>query len=108
MRRIAEYRLRARKWTTVATNFSGPERIYLEIWSPTRIKWRRIGLIPGFGSFRKRTALWSGFGIVQIKMYENRTCKVTHGGSPPPGFYDDDAPTPPEEKAQFAMRNLPQ
>lgn len=108
MQRKAEYRIRAHEWTTVATHFTPiPEPIHLEVWSPTRIKWRRIGLIPGFGTFRKHTSLLNWLGIIQIRMYESRTCTVYHGGDPPPGL-GQETPTPTAKKAQYAMKHLPQ
>ena len=107
MRRKAEYRIRAHEWTTIATRFSlKPEAIHLEIWSPTRIKWRRIGLFPGIGSFRKKTSLTSWLGVVQIRMYESRTCTVYHGKKPPPNFGMEDPHTPADVKAQYAMKHL--
>lgn len=107
MRRQAEYRIRAHEWTTVAAHFTPkPESVHLEIWSPARIKWRRIGIIPGFGSFRKHTTLHNWLGIIQIRIPESRTCTVYHGGPPPPTMKEP--PTPSAKKAQYAMKHLPQ
>ena len=77
-----EVHLKARRWTTVAVN-SGlrTKHLHLEVWAPRTARWRRIGVLPGFGRFKQYLSLVLPLGIVQVKIHENRNCTVTIGNA---------------------------
>ncbi|MEM1270443.1 MAG: hypothetical protein AAGI08_10385 [Bacteroidota bacterium] len=105
MSKKVDVRVRRGEWTTVATGGLSPEKVHFEVWSPHPVKWRRLALVPGFGSFRKRMSTGVWLGIVQIMMPENRTCMVTYGEEPPPPTSQGDSSG--EKKEQFSMKYLP-
>ncbi|HCR49537.1 MAG TPA: hypothetical protein DIW24_07910 [Bacteroidetes bacterium] len=71
------YHLRSGKWKTVALNFGLlPRRITIEINATRPVKWRRLALIPGLGSFNAQKKTFLFWGILQLKCYENRTATV--------------------------------
>ena len=68
-----EFQVRRGEWVTVASNWSfKPKAVHIEIWSPVKISYRRVGLIPGLGSFRKRKISWLSMGFIQVRSRENR------------------------------------
>lgn len=80
--RNREYHLKTNKWTTIATNYSLRSRyVHAEVWAPRVASWRRIGIVPGFGRFRRHFSAFLPFGIIQVKFRENRTCRVQIGDS---------------------------
>jgi hypothetical protein len=75
-----EYHLKSNKWTTIAKNYSLRSRVvYAEVWAPRVASWRRIGIFPGYGKFRRYLSASLPFGILQVKFRENRTCTVHIG-----------------------------
>jgi hypothetical protein len=79
---VREYHLKSNKWTTVARNFSlKPKFICAEVWAPRAASWRRIGIMPGYGKFRRYLSAHLPFGVIQVKFRENRTCTVHTGDS---------------------------
>lgn len=71
------YHLRTGKWKTIAVNFGlFPRRITIEINATRPVKWRRLALIPGLGSFNAQKKTFLFWGVLQLKCYENRTATV--------------------------------
>ena len=78
-----EHHLKSNKWTTVAKNFSLRSKyVDAEVWAPRAASWRRIGIYPGYGRFRRYLSAILPFGIIQVKFRENRTCTVYLGDRP--------------------------
>jgi hypothetical protein len=69
-----EFRLRAKRWHTVAVHFGlKPKRYDLSVWSPRKCRWRRIGLLPGLGEFRQEGSVIVFNGVLQVQSPESRT-----------------------------------
>jgi len=82
-RSTQERHLKSNKWITVATNYSFRRKyVSAEVWAPRVTSWRRIGVYPGFGKFRRYLSASLPFGIIQMKSRENRACTVHLGDDP--------------------------
>ncbi len=72
--RDLEFKLRANRWHTVAVHFGiVPKRFDLSVWSPRKCKWRRLGIVPGFGRFREEESVLLFNGVLQVQSPESRT-----------------------------------
>ncbi len=97
MSSVRGFQLRSGKWKTVAKNFGFlPRRITIEVNATRPIKWRRLALVPGFGSFNAQKKTFLFWGVLQLKCYENRTATVYTTGERKAyeNFDTDNADTP--------------
>lgn len=72
------YQMRTRKGKNVFWSIL-PRKVEFETSSTIPFRWIRIGLIPGFGTFRSHQETFCFLGFIRVFAPENRTLVVTWG-----------------------------
>ena len=77
---MSSYSLEAKKWKTVATYAGAPVdmKATISVSTSKKCRWRRIGVVPGFGNFEGSTEKWlGGAGIIQVRSPVATTCTTS-------------------------------
>jgi hypothetical protein len=73
--------IKPNKWVLAEKHFGfWPKRITLDVSVTRPVRWMRIGLFPGYGSFKGSKNTFVFWGVLFLKSYEYRTCTVRRRG----------------------------